>query len=138
MFDKKYESKIMDGVSHFFKEEYHDAIFFLPPLNKNEALFIERAVYKNPGEKVSSSMGDMYHIFFFQYGPGRLLEQVEQFDAVLLDPLTYIKGCLKDGLFIGVAKKTDNSYGFVKKLLNEAVEALVASKKIMEKNEKHL
>lgn len=96
------------------KDEPFDAFFFLPGEDK-DTVHLEGAVYKNPGEKTGgSTMGDGYHIILFKEAEDGELVDVEQFTAVLIDPITYITRMIEIEWFGILARMTTTSEAFIK------------------------
>lgn len=95
------------------KSEPFDTFFFLPGEEDN-SIHLESAMYKEPGEKVGGSvMGDSYHIIIFREAEDGELVDVEQFNAVLIDPATYITRMLSIDWFGIIARMTTTSEKFI-------------------------
>lgn len=104
----------MIEIPKALKEEPFDAFFFLPG-EKEDTIHLESATYKNSGEKVGgSTMGDSYHIILFREAEDGELVDIEQFNAVLIDPITYMSRMLSIDWFGIVARMTTTSEAFVK------------------------
>jgi len=96
------------------KNDPFDAFFFLPGEEK-DTVHLEGAAYKNPGEKVGgSSMGNGYHIILFREDEEGELVDVEQFNAVLIDPITYITRMIDIEWYGILARMTTTSEAFIK------------------------
>lgn len=103
----------MIEIPKALKDEPFDTFFFIPGA-EDDTVHLESAVYKDPGEKVGGSvMGDGYHIILFREAENGELVDIEQFDAVLIDPLTYIKRMLNIEWFGIIAKMTTTSNTFI-------------------------
>lgn len=103
----------MIEIPKALKEEPFDAFFFLPG-EKEDTIHLESATYKDAGEKVGgSSMGDGYHIILFREAEDGELVDIEQFDAVLIDPATYITRMLGIDWFGIIARMTTTSDNFI-------------------------
>ena len=103
------------------KDEPFDAFFFLPGEDKN-TVHLEGAVYKNPGEKTGgSTMGDGYHIILFKEAEDGELVNVEQFTAVLIDPVTYITRMIEIEWFGILARMTTTSEAFIKSTFDKLI-----------------
>ena len=103
------------------KDKDFDFLTFLEGDVKN-SIQIQGTEYQNRGEKVGGGiMGDEFHIILFrdhktdkdQY------DNVENFDAVLVDPLEYISQLIPTGWFGIIARKTTTSRPIVDKLLDK-------------------
>ena len=104
------------------KNEPFDAFFFLPG-EQEDSIHLESAMYKEPGEKIGGSMmGDSYHIILFREAEDGELVDVEQFNAVLIDPATYIARMLSIDWFGIVARMTTTSEKFMKKTFDKLQE----------------
>lgn len=101
-----------------WKNKY-DAIFFLPG-EKDDSVHVEQQVYKKPGKKLDGSiLGDTYHIILFKIDDGDGgIEGLDDFEAILLDPLVYISQLIPQHWYGVVAKKTTTSKRFIKKTLD--------------------
>lgn len=104
----------MIEIPKALKEEPFDTFFFLPG-EKEDTIHLESATYKEPGEKVGGSkMGDEYHIILFREAEDGELVDVEQFNAVLIDPVTYITRMLGIEWFGIISRMTTTSEKFIK------------------------
>lgn len=104
------------------KNEPFDAFFFLPG-EKEDSIHLESAMYKEPGEKVGgSAMGDEYHVILFREAADGELVDVEQFSAVLIDPVTYISRMLSIDWFGIVARMTTTSETFIQNTFDKLQE----------------
>jgi hypothetical protein len=96
------------------RNEQFDAFFFLPG-EKEDTVHLESATYKEAGEKVGgSSLGDGYHIILFREDEEGELVDVEQFNAVLIDPVTYITRMIDIEWYGILARMTTTSESFIK------------------------
>lgn len=96
------------------KHEPFDAFFFLPG-EMDDTIHLESAIYKDSGEKVGgSSLGDSYHIILFREAEDGELVDVEQFNAVLIDPIGYLTRMLSINWYGIVARMTTTSEKFIK------------------------
>jgi hypothetical protein len=103
----------MIEIPKVLKEEPFDTFFFLPG-EEEDSIHLESAMYKNAGEKRGgSAMGDGYHIIIFRESEDGELVDVEQFNAVLVDPATYITRMLSIDWFGIVARMTTTSETFI-------------------------
>lgn len=100
------------------KKSKFDVMFFLPGV-KDETVHIEQQVYKKPGKKLDGSvLGDAYHIVLFRLDDDEMVD-LDNFDAILIDPLTYISQLIPQNWYGLVAKKTTTSKKFLKKTLDD-------------------
>ena len=103
----------MIEIPKALKDEPFDAFFFLPG-EKEDTIHLEGAIYRNPGEKLGgSTMGDSYHVILFREADDGELVDIEQFEAVFIDPLSYITRMLDIDWFGVLAKKTTTSHIFI-------------------------
>ena len=103
----------MIEIPKALKDEPFDTFFFLPG-EQEDTVHLESAVYKDSGEKLGgSAMGDGYHIILFRESEDGELVDIEQFNAVLVDPLTYVSRMLSIDWFGIVAKMTTTSETFI-------------------------
>lgn len=103
----------MIEIPKALKDEPFDAFFFLPG-EKEDTIHLESATYKDSGEKLGgSAMGDSYHIILFREAEDGELVDVEQFNAVLVDPITYLSRMLSINWFGVVARMTTTSNNFI-------------------------
>jgi hypothetical protein len=99
------------------KKEDFDCLTFFPDY-KEDALKIEGQRYKNFGEKVGGSiMGDEWHIILFKEDE-TTFTNLDNFDAILSDPLEYISQLIPQGWYGLVAKKTTTSPEFIQRTLD--------------------
>ncbi len=109
----------MIEIPKALKEEPFDAFFFLPG-ETDDTIHLESAIYKESGEKLGgSAMGDGYHIILFREAEDGNLVDIEQFNAVLVDPMTYITRMLSIDWYGIVAKTTTTSESFIKKTFDK-------------------
>ena len=103
----------MIEIPKALRDEPFDAFFFLPG-EQEDSVHLESAVYKDAGEKRGGSvMGDEYHIILFRESVDGELVDVEQFNAVLIDPATYITRMLNIDWFGILARMTTTSDTFI-------------------------
>ena len=99
------------------KQEEFDCLTFFPDYEQ-DALRIEGQRYKNFGEKVDGSiMGDWWHVILFKEGDDKFTN-LDNFDAILSEPLEYISQLIPQGWYGMVAKKTTTSPEFIKRTLD--------------------
>ena len=104
------------------RDEPFDTFFFLPG-EQEDSIHLESATYKDPGEKVGGSvMGDSYHIIIFREAEDGELVDVEQFEAVLVHPMTYITRMLGIDWFGIVSRMTTTSEAFIQRTFDKLIE----------------
>jgi hypothetical protein len=95
----------------------YDVLFFLPG-TEEETIHLEQQVYKKPGKKLDgSALGDSYHIVLFKIRESEMVD-LDNFDAILIDPFTYISQLIPQNWYGFVAKKTTTSNKFLKSTLD--------------------
>ncbi len=95
----------------------YDVLFFLPG-SKHETIHLKQQVYKKPGKKLDGSvLGDAYHIVLFKLEEDEMVD-LDNFDAILIDPFTYIGQLIPQNWYGLVAKKTTTSKKFLKSTLD--------------------
>jgi hypothetical protein len=95
-----------------------DAYFFLPG-EKKDQLHVESAIYKTPGENVGGgSMGHAYHIILFKENDQGVYN-LDQFEAVFVEPLEYMSDLIKQDWYGIVCRKTTTSTSFVQNLFDK-------------------
>ena len=103
---------MLNFLKEFNKDE-HDAIFFLPG-PKKDSVQIEGSTYKNPGEKIGgSAMGDSYHVILFKEADDGELVDIDQFEAIFIDPFEYMSELIPQNWFGIMAKRTNTSNNFI-------------------------
>jgi hypothetical protein len=104
------------------KNDPFDTFFFLPG-EKEDTIHLESAMYKESSEKIGgSSLGDGYHIILFRESEDGELVDVEQFNAVLIDPIAYISRMLSIDWYGIVAKMTTTSNNFIQNTFDKLTE----------------
>lgn len=89
-----------------------DALLFLPDEDENTVRF-EVCTYKDAGEPVGGSgMGLEYHIVLFKVKDGNAYE-FDSYDAILVEPRTYIAMLIPQDFYGLVARKTTTSINLV-------------------------
>ena len=91
--------------------EEFDTIFFVPhPDGDDDQVKIDIAQYKNKGEKIGGSeMGDLFEIIVFRLNEEYDITDLDRFDAILVEPKTYISRMIKEDWYGMVARKTTTS-----------------------------
>jgi hypothetical protein len=90
----------------------YDGFYFLPGGEENELeisyfQFAEDEYRQNPTSY--PNLGDMYHIAFFKRGYDGKPAFDETFDAILIDPKTYVMGLIGCEIYGCLVKKTKKS-----------------------------
>jgi len=101
-----------------FLEEFkdYDTIFFIPT-DKEDSVQVVANKYKDPGEPLGgNSMGHEWHVILFKDGEEGI-ENLDHFDAILVDPREYISGLIPQDWYGVVAKKTTTSHNFLEDAL---------------------
>ena len=104
------------------KSEKFDFLTFLAG-EKQDSIELIGTTYAEPGEPVDTGiMGESYHIILFRedkedknkYDPN-----IDCFDAVLVEPLEYVSGMIKNGWFGIIARKTTTSRPLIDRMLDK-------------------
>lgn len=112
----------MDFISKEDMKSY-DGFFFYPIFNETTHIdynidlfqFNERKTKSNIVEKYE--LGDMYLIAFFKSDVKDVIKLNDNFEAVFIDPMTYIKNLIGSGLYGLMVKKTKKSEKWFKETL---------------------
>ena len=102
------------------KNEKFDFLTFLEG-DKKDSIQIQGTLYSDPGEPIDVSIhGNSYHIILFKEDKEKPSEygDIDNFDAVLVDPLEYISGLIPSGWFGIIARKTTTSRPLIDKMLD--------------------
>lgn len=107
------------------KNEY-DGFYFLPGDEEGDLTlaffkFSEGQDYGQPVE--SSDLGDKFHIAFFRRDENGHPVFDEQFEAIFVDPATYVKNFIDSNLYGCILRKTENSQKWWEEYLTRAKEA---------------
>lgn len=107
------------------KNEY-DGFYFLPgdeegDLNLTFFKFNGDIDYGKPIE--SSDLGDKFHIAFFRRDSNNHPVFDEQFEAILVDPATYVRNFIDSNIYGCILRKTENSQTWWEEYLTRAKEA---------------
>jgi hypothetical protein len=113
-----------------------DGFYFLPPDNDNEEGFIFH--FFNLGKELSggkpidnSELGDMFHVAFFTRNVEGKPEFDDSFEAIFIDPLTYVSKTLMGSEIYGCfCRKTDKSEKWFQDYLTRVVRPVTMSKMI--------
>jgi len=101
-----------------FKNESFDALYFIPA-DDEDTLKVELNTYKNPGKDIGGNeIGKCYHIILWQHDEDDgSVKELDNFDAILADPLTYISQLILCNWYGIVARTTTTSNNFIQPLL---------------------
>lgn len=105
--------------------EQYDGFFFYPFYEEDVHVdySIEGFVFndkKLKSKKIEfTEIGDMYHIAFFKADEKTVLKFDEDFEAIFVDPLTYVKNLIGSSLYGCMVRKTKKSGKWFKKFLTE-------------------
>jgi hypothetical protein len=102
------------------KNEKYDFITFLSGEKKNQ-VDIMASDYNNPGESVGgSAMGESYHIILFRdhKTDKDKYDDLDVFEAILVDPSEYITQLIPQGWYGIVGRKTTTSQDIMTRLVD--------------------
>ena len=107
-------------------EKDYDGLYFLPGEEEGD---LTLAFFKFNGETdygkpvESSHMGDKFHIAFFRRDENGHPVFDEQFEAIFVDPATYVKNFVDSDLYGCILRKTENSQKWWEEYLTRAKNA---------------
>lgn len=114
------------------KDMSYDGVYFLPHTDgENEGLkyqFFELKEEDNDEPIEGSSLGNKYHLVFFKEGDDGLPVLDDQFEAILVDPATYLHGLLGAGVYGCILKKTAKSQDWIDKYLDGVLKSTLQKK----------
>ena len=114
------------------KDMSYDGVYFLPHTDgENEGLkyqFFELKEEDNDVPIEGSSLGNKYHLVFFKEGDDGLPVLEDQFEAILVDPATYLHGLLGAGVYVCILKKTAKSQDWIDKYLDGVLKSTLQKK----------
>ena len=102
----------------------YDFITFLSG-EKKDSIAIMASDYNEAGESVGgNAMGEMYHIMLFRDHPTdeEKYDQVDCFEAILVEPSEYISRLIPCGFYGVVGRKTTTSNKIFDKLVAKTME----------------
>ena len=105
----------------------YDGFYFLPPDSENEEGFIfhffKLREELSDGKPIDNSkMGDMFHVCFFKRGDSGKPEFDDAFEAIFIDPLTYVSETLMGAEIYGCfCRKTDKSETWFQDYLTKVI-----------------
>ena len=110
------------------KDVKYDGVYFLPHTDgENEGLKYQFFELKDEAID-GSSMGNKYHLVFFKEGEDGLPVLEDQFEAILVDPATYLRGLLGAGVYGCILKKTAKSQDWIDKYLDGVLKSTLQRK----------
>jgi len=101
--------KLIDSTIDDMGKRPFDFFSFIPGDPQGKTVALEQFEYTEKGEPVLTSIGPVYHVMLFDIKKANYAESTEYFEAVLVDPIGYVKRMVKDGWFGIVARKTSTS-----------------------------
>ena len=114
------------------KDLKYDGVYFLPHVDgENEGLkyqFFELNEEDIDAPIDGSSLGNKYHLIFFKEGEDGLPVLDDQFEAVLVDPATYLHGLLGAGVYGCILKKTAKSQDWIDNYLDTVLKSTLKRK----------
>ena len=116
IFKKKTEDAVDPAVSGNEMEDF-DGFYFIPDSedfdnNYKMVFFNMKEEYSNSKPVESSHMGLKYHLCFFKTDEDGAPVFDDAFEAILVDPLSYIRNMTGTGIGGCVLKKTEKSDGW--------------------------
>lgn len=106
-------------VLNEMKKNQFDFLTFLDS-DKEGQIAIMASDYSNRGEDIGgNSMGKEYHIVLFRDHKTNSdkYDELDYFDAVLVDPLEYVSGLIPAGFYGVIGRKTTTSGKIIDKLV---------------------
>ena len=116
-------SKSKEILDHL-KDKDYDFISFLSG-EKKDSVEIIASDYNKRGKSVDAgTMGEMYHIMLFRDHKTDVerYDDLDVFEAILIDPSEYISRLIPAGFYGVVGRKTTTSEQIFKKLLAKMIE----------------
>jgi len=99
-----------------------DILFFIPNIEdeENDSVRIETADYMERGEKIGgTSLGDLYHITIFRMDEDYNVNNLENFEAILIEPREYVSRMIDNDWYGMVNKKTTTSDKLTSEMLDK-------------------
>ncbi len=100
----------------------YDGFYFQPVSNDDvEISYFKYNEDKDRGEKVNGSeMGDIFQIVIWKYSDNSLPAIDDNYEAVLVDPVTYAKQLIDSSvpMYGVIVRKTSESFKFVESYIN--------------------
>lgn len=128
--DKKPKWKLgMDSTQNKILIENYDGIFFYPKFEEfiHTDYRIELFSFNDEtlkSEKIEhTELGDKYYIAFFKFHEEKILDLDECFEAIFIDPLTYIKNLVGSNFYGCMVRKTKTSGEWFKGMLKSFQES---------------
>ena len=103
------------------KQEKYDFITFFEG-DKKDSVSVMGQCYNEPGEAIEGSpMGEKYHVILFRsHETEDKYTDLDNFEAILSDPIEYMSGLIPSGFSGVIARKTTTSGKIIDKLLDFA------------------
>lgn len=111
---------MLDFLKHF-KNESFDFITFLEG-EKKDSIEVIGTEYQDRGESVDAGiMGDSWHIVLFREDKNDKdkYAELDTFEAVLVEPITYISNLIPAGYFGIIARKTTTSDKIINRIVDK-------------------
>lgn len=114
----------------------YDGFYFLPPDGENEEGFIFhffklKNEYSDGAPIDNSKLGDMFHVAFFKRDDFGKPEFDDSFEAIFIDPITYVSKTLMGSEIYGCfCRKTDKSAEWFQDYLTRVAKPVTMSKMI--------
>ena len=113
-FEKKEVEEAIENIVSNNEMEKFDGFYFIPDTedfdNNYKMIFFKmREEYANAKPIESSDMGLKYHLCFFRTDDNGAPIFEDAFEAILVDPISYIKNLTGSGIAGCILKKTDKS-----------------------------
>jgi len=101
----------------------YDGFYFLP--GNEDSLTLAYFTFdkdEHRGKPIESSdLGDKFHVAFFGTNEDGTLFFEEQFEAIFIDPYTYIKNLIGTKVYGCILRKTENSEKWWQEYLENAI-----------------
>lgn len=115
------------------KDLKYDLVYFLPHENEEGAEGIKFQFCELPPDELGTPieqgiMGDKWHLIFFNEDDEGLPRLEDNFEAILVDPATYLQGLLGAGVYGCVIRKTDKSQKWVDDYLDRILKTVMIKK----------
>jgi hypothetical protein len=109
----------------------YDGIYFMPGEEGGELIlsyfdFNKEMAGGTPID--GNNSGHMYHIAFFNHDEEGQPVYDESFEAILGDPVTYVKNLAGTGIYGFLVRKTEKSGKWFEKYLKSAIEQIIMRK----------
>lgn len=108
---KKYNMTIEETIKQFFDEGV-DGVSFMP-INSDLDLDLKGFRYNSRAKYETYNLGHKYHILIYKVCDDGYIQNLDNFEAILTAPYTYVSNLIKCDFFGVVSKKTTRSKKFV-------------------------